>query len=29
VNVVAGQVTNEPVATALSLPFVEVANAFG
>ncbi|MBM3638026.1 MAG: alanine dehydrogenase [Actinobacteria bacterium] len=29
VNVVAGQVTNEPVATALSVPFVEAANAFG
>jgi len=29
VNVVAGQVTNEPVATALSVPFIEVANAFG
>ena len=29
VNVVAGQVTNEPVAAALSVPHVEVSRAFG
>lgn len=29
VNVVGGQVTNEPVANALSVPYVEVSRAFG